>query len=376
MMRVKNFIYLLLLATGVLLASCIREQAQNMEADIETATIANSTEILQIQPIITDNTITFRLREYTTDFHFSPEFTLTPGASIKPASGTKLDFSTPQKYTVTSEDGAWKKEYTVSFVIDDSERRYYPFENAEVIDTDGPEGHFHRFFDYQANGQKKYDWATANEGYNILAETLLEDGETLTPAFYPTAQIPDGYIGKGVKMQTKSTGPLGGMFGSPLAAGNLFLGTFKLTVPAIKSTLFGIPYNFKTAPKAIKGYFKYKAGDNFVVNSKTGTKLTKDTWDAYAILFEKSDKNNYLSGDHSFKDARMVSVARIKADKRIETDKWTAFEIPFENVNGKAFDKNKEYMYTIVFSSSLEGDLFNGAVGSALWIDEVNVVTE
>ena len=70
MMRVKNFIYLLLLATGVLLASCIREQAQNMEADIETATIANSTEILQIQPIITDNTITFRLREYTTDFHF------------------------------------------------------------------------------------------------------------------------------------------------------------------------------------------------------------------------------------------------------------------------------------------------------------------
>jgi hypothetical protein len=69
---------------------------------------------------------------------------------------------------------------------------------------------------------------------------------------------------------------------------NLFLGTFKLTVPAIKSTLFGIPYNFKTAPKAIKGYFKYKAGDNFVVNSKTGTKLTKDTWDAYAILFEKS----------------------------------------------------------------------------------------
>lgn len=154
MMRIKNFIYLLLLATGIFLSSCIRDRAQNMEADIETATIANSTELLQVQPVITDNTITFRLREYTTDFNFSPEFTLTPGASIKPASGTKLDFSTPQKYTVTSEDGAWTKEYTVSFVIDNSERRYYPFENAEVIDTDGPEGHFHKFFDYRANGQK------------------------------------------------------------------------------------------------------------------------------------------------------------------------------------------------------------------------------
>ena len=46
------------------------------------------------------------------------------------------------------------------------------------------------------------------------------------------------------------------------------------------------------------------------------------------------------------------------------------------SLKSKAFDKNKEYMYTIVFTSSLEGDLFNGAVGSALWIDEVNVVTE
>ena len=123
---------------------------------------------------------------------------------------------------MTSEDGAWTKEYTVSFVIDNSERRYYPFENAEIIDTDGPEGHFINF-SITRQTVKKYDWATANEGYNVLAETLLEEGETLTPAFYPTAQIPDGYFGKGVKMQTKSTGPLGGMFGSPLAAGNYFL---------------------------------------------------------------------------------------------------------------------------------------------------------
>ena len=33
-------------------------------------------------------------------------------------------------------------------------------------------------------------------------------------------------------------------------------------------------------------------------------------------------------------------------------------------------------MYTIVFTSSLEGAIFNGAVGSTLWIDEVSIVTE
>ncbi|MEJ5090142.1 PCMD domain-containing protein [Sphingobacterium faecium] len=68
-------------------------------------------------------------------------------------------------------------------------------------------------------------------------------------------------------------------------------------------------------------------------------------------------------------------MARIGAQQQIETDKWTAFEVPFSFVNGKSFDPSKEYMYTIVFSSSKEGDMFNGAVGSTLYIDEVELVT-
>ena len=52
------------------------------------------------------------------------------------------------------------------------------------------------------------------------------------------------------------------------------------------------------------------------------------------------------------------------------------FEIPFEFVNGKSFDPAKEYMYTIVFTSSIEGDKFNGAIGSTLDIDEVKIITE
>ena len=48
----------------------------------------------------------------------SPEFTLTPGATISPASGTTRDFSEPQYYTVTSEDGIWKKRYEVNLYRD------------------------------------------------------------------------------------------------------------------------------------------------------------------------------------------------------------------------------------------------------------------
>ncbi len=110
-----------------------------MEADIETATIPEATTLLQDEPVIGDNTIIFKLKEFTGVYRFAPEFTLTPGASIKPASGTQLDFTQPQKYTVTSEDGAWTKVYTVSFVADDTQKRSYSFEEAEVVDTENPE---------------------------------------------------------------------------------------------------------------------------------------------------------------------------------------------------------------------------------------------
>ena len=46
-----------------------------------------------------------------------------------------------------------EKEYTVSFIIDNSERNHYPFEYVDIIETETP-GKFHKFFDYLADGQK------------------------------------------------------------------------------------------------------------------------------------------------------------------------------------------------------------------------------
>lgn len=359
------------------LGSCIKEEALNAEADIEGATIAQSDQYLKRKPSIDNNTVVFSLKRFTGSYVQSPEFILTPGATIEPKSGTQLDFTVPQKYTVTSEDGAWSKTYTVSFVIDEGADLYSAFEYAEVVDTKGPEGHYHKFYELTKLGQKTYSWATANDGYNILAATLVGEGEELVPGFYPTSQIADGYIGKGARLVTKSTGSLGGIFGTPLAAGNLFLGAFQTTFPTIKSPHFGILYEEKAVPLAIKGFFKYKAGEKFVVNNKPSS-LTKDTWDGYALLFERAlpPNDDFLSGDHGFVDKRIVAIARVGAKEQIETNEWTAFSLPFSFVNGKSFDPNKEYMYTIVFSSSKEGDKFNGAVGSTLLIDEVELVVD
>lgn len=360
-MKVSKLFFALFL--GASLTSCIRDEGANLEADIIEASLAEGNQLLQSAPLIENDKISFVLNAFTGETEFSPQFKLSKGATISPESGTKLDFSTPQKYVVTSEDGNWKKEYSVVFSVnDDSPVSKYSFDNVEVISN-----RYHKFYD-NVNGQKRYDWAEGNQGFDALA------GRTPKPDSYPTFQISEGYKNASVRMVTRSTGVLGSLFGAPLAAGNLFLGTFQNTTNPLKATRFGILYKFKTAPKSISGYFKYKAGTSFKKNS--ASTRTKDGWDAYAILFEKKDTDNFLLGDHNFSDERIVSVAKLKEEQRLEATNWTKFEIPFELVSGKSFDPTKEYMLTIVLTSSVEGGLFNGAVGSTLDIDEVKIVVE
>ena len=79
-----------------------------------------------------------------------------------------------------------------------------------------------------------------------------------------------------------------------------------------------------------------------------------------------------LNGEDIMTSDRIVLLANLESPA--ETSKWQQFNIPFELVNGKNFDygklANDEYAIAIVASSSKDGDLFEGAVGSTLFIDE------
>ena len=113
------------LTAGALFSSCIREAAKNAEADILSCTV-DGVELPQT-PVITNDRISFYVN--TKDMEkvksLAPEFTLTEGATIDPASGTVRDFTTPQQYTVTSEDGQWTKSYIVSFSSSDPMNKYH-----------------------------------------------------------------------------------------------------------------------------------------------------------------------------------------------------------------------------------------------------------
>ena len=102
----------------------------------------------------------------------------------------------------------------------------------------------------------------------------------------------------------------------------------------------------------------------------------RDQCNIYAIFFETDDEVKYLDGFNFMTSPNLVSIAQISDQK--ETDEWTHFHIPFVMQPGKVVDKEKlaqgGYQLSIVFSSSIEGDVFSGAEGSTLWIDEVEII--
>ncbi|WP_267740567.1 PCMD domain-containing protein [Myroides injenensis] len=371
-MKHNYFIISLLLFIGMAFSSCIKSEELNTEADIETAIIP--AEYTKLPTQITNEEVTFFVNAYADITNIAPEFTVTEGATIEPASGTKRDFTKPQFYTVTSQNKAYTKTYIVSMISTEFSKKY-SFEDVEVSSN----GAYYEWYEKADNDNKIKLWATANAGFNL--SYLFASGKPNKDNFLTTIE-PEGKIGKGIKLQTLKTGKTGAKT-APISAGNLFLGIFETNISKpIESPRFGI--NWNDEPLKITGYYKYQAGPNFEVNDKEGkTNLTKDTFDAYAIFFKKDHENDYLKATHDFKflddlasDPRIISYARINPEEKIETEEWTRFELPFIKLPGREIETDQQYMLAIVFSSSLEGAQYNGAIGSILSIDEVEVITE
>ena len=69
-------------------------------------------------------------------------------------------------------------------------------------------------------------------------------------------------------------------------------------------------------------------------------------------------------------------VALAKMPQVDNTSQWTPFEIEFNYTKEIDMEvlKNMGYSLTIVFASSVKGDLFEGAIDSELCIDKVRLI--
>jgi hypothetical protein len=371
--------------------SCNREELLNSEADILSVELPENVNSLFFgNPIISNNEIRIPINASTQADQEAVEdllkqlplkLILTQGAAVSPASGTTMDFSQKrlQLYNVTSEDGKWSKEYKVSF-FSMFNITAFNFEHYEIA-----EGKRYQVFYEIADGEKQYVWASGNSGFALTAGTA-------TAEKYPTsATVTGGYLGtSGVKLTTCSTGGLGALVKKPIAAGNLFLGYFDpsiaLTKP-LEATQFGVSTT-QTNVSYMRFMGKYQAGPEY--KDAAGNVLPKiDYADIYAVLYEaemdEKDKPIMLNGANIKTASNIMAIADLSETQReqlrvgnIEKDDYREIIIPF--LQKRMIDPKKrvdgKYYFTVVFSSSAKGDLFEGAIGSTLYIDDVELIEE
>lgn len=375
-MNYKPLLYALLI--GSTAVSCIRKEAPNAEADITGCTLPGNVLIqdtidvdVSYDKSLNAYPIYIQVKKGTDCSQLAPVFTLTPGATIEPESGSTQDFSSPVRYTVTSEDGQWHRTYSIS--IEEEKVQEIPttfhFEDTRI------ENGYYVF--YETSENQELTWASGNGGFR-LAINNADASE------YPTTVEEAGYSGKCAKLVTRTTGSLGAMVGMPIAAGNLFIGKFNLSNALsnpLKATQLGTTFYHK--PLKIKGYYKYTPGDKFYANGSYTNQV--DKFDIYAIFYENKDENGesvMLDGTLpvlNYENSNLVALAQFN-DTQVYNS-WQSFEISFDYDRfQKTVDTDRlnagEYNISIVISSSKDGATFEGAPGSTLWIDELNIIYE
>lgn len=349
-------IYILVLP--IILASCIKEGALNKEADIERFEVTDQGFISSL--ISEDNqTIKLVMDEDVNLENLHPSISISEGAVISPGSDVPQDFADGKVilYKVTSEDGMYYKEYQARAVNASTSLRY----DFEVWEESG--------------GLIKYpiladtEWSSGNQGVSIATLGKIPE--------YPTHKTTDSYSGE-YALELKT------IEGKPKLApevliysGSMFRGKFNANPSDPLKSLYlghkllqasGKPYKFE-------GYYKYKPGEIYRNNKDEIVPDKVDEFSAYSVIFKVSKglagNDEYLDGETVLTSDKIVARADITDTSAKDTFK--KFSVKFKYTEEMDYDKF-DYKMTIVFASSKNGDLYEGAIGSTLIVDQVEIV--
>lgn len=418
----KKFILPAVLAMASLITSCTKDEPLNTECDIRKAVVhlprpqdyfvnlADTQAV--VQQSFSSSNIVFKGITPTAHLNgITPTFTISIGAVMFPQQGTPRDFSENKKqpYYIIAEDtkasypfpdtndanAVAAFEHTLDLAIARGEhiRRYdVQFISSCIEIADIVEYNFnsfyleepkHRFYEWSDlfEGEKRYipNWATANEGFCTARSSAKPDE-------YPTVPVSSGGVDGGpyVRLTTCNTGSLGEMTHKPLAAGNLFLGTFdfsKALTVTLESTRFGENSILGRKPAKFSGYYKYTPGAQFT--DVNGNPVAKEDRPAiYCVVYLNKDANGkpyVLNGETIDQPGNPYIIGRAEITQwQTNTSDWVPFELGFEWY--KQLDKTTldahGYNFAIVCSSSKEGATYSGAVGSTLLVDNLKLIME
>lgn len=350
------------------LPSCIKDEPLGREADIVEMKVEGEHFVTRA---ISDNSVQLIVSDKADYTKLIPDITVSPGAVIEPASGVAQDFSNDKKvtYVVTSENGEYSKTYSVTATPKISLK--------------------HDFEDWSTSGTGKATypilndllWSNANSAISILVAT-----GAIKVDRYPTDKTDDCIGGNwGAVLETvKGTTVINKLY--PIFAGSLFRGGFIVDMDyPVKSLRLGQSHPKENGkPTHFSGYYKYKPGTEFTDKKGNIVPNKTDSMSIYATLFKvrkgAAPTEEYLDGETIMNSSRVVGRARwaYNSENIQETpapNGFTRFVIPFEYTEELNFYEN-DYRLTIVCSSSKNGDLYEGAVGSKLTVDEFEIICD
>lgn len=342
-----------LISALYLFSSCIKDEPLNKEADIEAFSLPDS---ILINSVITDNKVTLVIKNTAFNKKLAPQIRVTPGATITPASGDSVDFAKNVTYTVVSEDKQYSKVYSVN--VTSSISLKFDFEDWFMLGG---------LWKYPA--LKDDMWSSANQG--IMTAKLGKVDK------YPTRSTTDCLSGKhAALLETQKGGTFLLVGYVPIFSGSLFRGTFKLNMASPpKSALFGQIHDKENGiPSKMTGYYKYTPGDTLI--NKQGVVPGKtDEFSIYAVMYKVTKGNDglseYLNGENILTSDKVIAKAIL--EDRSPKSQFTKFDLPFIYTEEPNYDLYS-YKLAIVFASSKNGDFYEGAIGSTLIVDDVEVI--
>jgi len=401
-----------LAAVPFLLSSCIQDEQENTECDIEAVSLhldnPNTFFVKEADTLLVagndraSSDLAFLIKSFAKIQSVPTTLSITAGATayiesdggvfVPFVNGTSVDFSDEQvhRFRIVSEDKAWSRIYNLSvkhrpegegYLSSDFEN-YYLDASGKYYVWDAPS----IFIDETG----KSTWKNGNPGFKISKSSAL-------PMDYPSTPVagggPDGSAC--VKLETCDTGPFGKMANMRLASGSMFNGFFDVG-NAIKdplgATQFGSPFTFK--PLLMRIWLRYEPGSVYQDRSGSPIEGIVDEPDVYVVLYRNEDAsgnkvqpdgNDMLTNPHIVGKGRLPHHFDANGGDMLSgnpihgiTSEWQEFSIPVEYTTEPDPDILEKEGYSIIISiaSSWQGGYFKGAIGSKLYIDNLQIFCE